>query len=202
MDVRFNKYLLLLLTMFAGSILMLFARWLEQSLVAILTIGYPLLVCFGYFLGQQAITKKVIATIVEYSGGISGVLLASFTLAFWMIPRWMDASAANLEIAILKYLCLIFLVGFPLGCSWSKTHFITRAVVKIEFLTMLFRLGWIYLISPDRLCNNYLLGEQVLLGKTFLAIALMLIVVFCVPLFIVTDDKQDVCDGGLLCGRC
>ncbi len=198
MDIRFNKHSLLLLAVFLGCLVMLVARWLEQSLVASLLIGYPLLVCFGYFLGVMALKRGSIVSLVEYSGGIPGVLLASFALALWMIPRWMDASVAILNIGIFKYLSLIFLVGFMLGCSWPRMHFITRAVVKIEFLTMLFRLGWIYVISPDRLCNNYLFGEQVLLGKSFLVIALLLTVVFCVPLFI----AQDKCgEGQVYCRR-
>ncbi len=202
MSVQLKKHSLPLMSFLLGGSLMVLARWLEQSLVASLLIGYPLLVVYGYFLGVLALRRVFVAKAVAFSGGIPGVLVASFALAFWMIPRWMDASVANLEIAVLKYLTLILVVGFMLGCSWSKMHFITRAVVKIEFLTMLFRLGWIYLITPDRLCNNYLIGEQILLGKTFLAIAVLLIVVFCIPLFVANTGRQEVCDKGAYCCRC
>jgi hypothetical protein len=196
------KYSTPLLVIAAGGLLMLLSRWLEQSLIASLLFAYPALVLFGYALGVEAIKGRLFSSIVGHSGGVPGVLVATFSLVFWMIPRWMDASVAHLEIAIIKYLCLMFLVGFPLGVGWSKMHFITRAVVKIEFLTMLFRLGWIYLISPDRLCNSYLIGEQVLLGKMFIAIALLLVVLFCAPLFVAAPGKQDACNGGALCPRC
>lgn len=159
-------------------------RWFEQSLVVTILVGYPLLIYLGYFYGRELSAQRAFRSILNVIGGIPGVLIATFTLAFWMIPRWVDASVVNLEIAIIKYLCLILLVGFNLGCSWAKMHFITKAVLKIEFLTMLFRLGWLYVISPDRLCNNYLLGEQVLLGKSFLAIGGLLTLVLCLPLFV------------------
>ncbi len=197
MDIRFNKYSSSLLILLVGCLLMMIVRWLEQSLVASLLIGYPLLVCFGYMLGAWALKSRLITVMVRQTGGVPSVLLASFTLAFWMIPRWMDASVVNLDIAILKYFCLILLVGFALGCSWSRLHFITRAVVKIEFLTMLFRLGWIYVISPDRLCNNYLLGEQLLLGKSLLAIAVLVTLAFCFPLFFADSYEQNVREGKL-----
>jgi hypothetical protein len=35
---------------------------------------------------------------------------------------------------------------------------------------MTFRLGWLYLVSPVRLCSNYLLSDQQQLGKIMLAV--------------------------------
>jgi hypothetical protein len=35
-----------------------------------------------------------------------------------------------------------------------------------------FRLGWLYLISPTRLCSNYLLSDQQQLGKFLLGIGI------------------------------
>ena len=178
----------------SALVLMLLSRWLEQSLTANLLIGYPALVVFGYFLGQRALQQPHIEAVVARTGGIPWLLLATFTLAFWMIPRWMDASVAHLDIALLKYLSLIFPVGVALGCGWRYLHYISRAVIKIELLTMLFRLGWLYLISPDRLCNNYLLSDQVMLGKALLVIGLLMTLVFCFPLFFTRGYEQNTRD--------
>lgn len=190
MQIKRLNYLSLVIPVLIGMVLMGLVRWFEQSLVVNILVGYPLLVYLGFYYGRELIDHRTIRSTLDVIGGIPGVLVATFTLAFWMIPRWVDASLAHLNIALIKYLCLILLVGFSLGCSWSRMHFITKAVLKIEFLTMLFRLGWIYMISPDRLCNNYLLGEQVLLGKSLLAIGFLLTIVLCLPLFVAERNDQ------------
>jgi len=162
-----------------GTALACLVRWLEHTMVGHIVIGFPLLISFGFYIGRR--NANVFCRFA--TGGIPAILLATFTLAFWMIPRWVDASVTSLGVALIKYLCLIFFVGFMLGGSWAHLHFITKAVIKIEFLTMLFRLGWLYLVSPERLCNNYLLAEQLVLGKLFLAIGLLLTLLFCLPAF-------------------
>jgi hypothetical protein len=48
--------------------------------------------------------------------------------------------------------------------------FVVRGVFLVEFVASFFRLGWLYLISPIRLCNNYALDDQQRLGGYMLAI--------------------------------
>ena len=90
--------------------------------------------------------------------------------------------------AYMKYLSLPLLVGIPLALSWQILHPIARGVVKIEFLAMLFRLGWIYLVSPDRLCNNYLLGEQQQLGQLLIILGFALGITWLVKVFFTSAD--------------
>ena len=45
-----------------------------------------------------------------------------------------------------------------------------RGVWLVEIVAMAFRLGWLYMVSPVRLCSNYLLSDQQQLGKIMLAI--------------------------------
>jgi len=162
--------------------------WLESSLVGHMVIEFPLLIFAGVLLG--VIFKRKIKRMPSVSnavsqfnqGGIFGLLLASFLLTFWMIPRWLDASISSNIMGYLKYASLL-VVGLCLSASWQKAHILVRAVIKIEFLTMLFRLGWLYLISPVRLCNNYLLGDQIWLGRAFLILAITLMIYWLVPIF-------------------
>ena len=135
--------------------------YLEASLLNHVLIEIPLLIIIGIIAGN--LLKPRLAGVLGMIS-IPAILLACFALAFWMIPRWLDASLGNEFTAYMKYLSLPLLVGIPLALSWQVLHPIARGVVKIEFLAMLFRLGWIYLVSPDRLCNNYLLNEQQQLG--------------------------------------
>ncbi len=167
-------------------------KWVESSLVLHILLEFPLLVVYGVISGK--LIEKNVTPLFSWvnQGGIFGLLTVTFILAFWMIPRWLDASINDSNIAYCKYLSL-FLAGLILSLSWGQTHSITRALVKIEFITMLFRIGWIYLISPTRLCNNYLLNEQVWLGQLFLVIGVALIIYWLIPIFF-ADVKQTPID--------
>src|SRR3546814_14933655 len=69
------------------------------------------------------------------------------------------------------------LIGLALALRWPKMVFFLRGVFLSEIVASCFRMGWLYLISPIRLCNNYLLDDQQRLGKYLVAIgvAIMLI---------------------------
>ena len=148
-------------------------------------IEIPLLIITGIPAGN--LLKMRLARVLGMLS-IPAVLLACFTLAFWMIPRWLDASLGDGITAYMKYLSLPLLVGIPLALSWQILHPIARGVVKIEFLAMLFRLGWIYLVSPDRLCNNYLLGEQQQLGQLLIILGFALGITWLAKVFFTSAD--------------
>ncbi|MBL6707890.1 MAG: hypothetical protein ISP99_01045 [Pseudomonadales bacterium] len=115
--------------------------------------------------------------------GIPGILITIFTIAFWMIPRWIDASLTNTSVEWIKHSSLVLLGGIPLALSWERLYPVARGAVKIEFLSMLFRLGWLYLISPDRFCNSYLLEDQIWLGWGMIIIGMALTLTWLVPVF-------------------
>lgn len=158
-------------------------RWLEQTMFTHVLIELPLLVILGILLGLQFNVASLPWINAINLGGFWGLIAATFLLAFWMIPRWLDFSLTSPAVAYAKYGSML-IIGLLLVASWSKAHVITRAVVKIEFLTMLYRLGWIYLISPDRLCNNYLLSDQIWLGRGLLITGFALAIAWMLPLFI------------------
>ncbi len=157
--------------------------FLESAMTSHVMVQLPLLALAGYLIAHPFRERWSKALRVLNRGGAPGVLIASFALAFWMIPKWLDYSLAYESVAWLKYLSLAFLVGFPLSLSWPALHPIVAALLKIEFLVMLARLGWIYLISPDRLCNSYLLDDQILLGQGLLIVAAALCMIWALPLF-------------------
>jgi len=163
---------------------------LESTMLSHVLIQFPILIAIGIVLGDKS--RMAFAPLLKVcnGGGIAGILIATFTLAFWMIPRWLDAALNDHWVGVAKYLSLVMLVGVPLAWSWSRLHFIARSVVKIEFLTMLFRLGWLYLISPDRLCNNYLLKDQTYLGYGFLILAVSLAISWLIPVFFGSPSEQ------------
>ena len=158
-------------------------RWMALTMAGHVLVQIPMLIAAGFVFGRQIESWIRRALTVLNAGGIAGILLASFTIAFWMIPRWLDGSLTSDWIAGAKYLSLVLLAGMPLAWSWSRLHPIARGVVKIEFLAMLFRLGWLYLISPDRFCNNYLLTDQVWLGRGMIVVAISLSITWMIPVF-------------------
>ena len=156
---------------------------LEASLPGHLLIEIPLLVLIGLVVGNRLKPRCSRPLAGINWNGIPGILLAGFTLALWMIPRWLDASLDDPLIAGIKYVSLPLLAGLPLVFSWNELPPIARGVVKIEFLAMLFRLGWLYLVSPERLCNNYLLSEQQALGQALIMIGFALGITWLLQVF-------------------
>ncbi len=166
----------------------LIGEWLEASMIRHVLIQIPCLILLGYFYGRQYLKNNSFLLLINEKG-LAGILLCIFIGAYWMLPRALDTSLTTPLMASFKYFSLPVLVGIPLAISWEKIHPIAQALVKIELLTMLYRLGWLYLVSPNRLCNFYQLNEQVLLGKSFLIIAL-LISIYCVWQLFSNDYRE------------
>lgn len=102
--------------------------------------------------------------------GISGLVMVALTSVFWMLPRALDSAVTDPLIAIAKYVSVPFLIGLPLAMSWPRMTFIVRGVFLLESIATFFRLGWLFLVSPERLCNLYLLEDQQRLGQSLLLV--------------------------------
>jgi hypothetical protein len=153
----------------------------------------PFVIGIGYFYGW-CLKPDVFSCFDQWNrNGVPGIIIASTTIAFWMIPRWLDAAVTDWVVEVMKYFSLIFLVGVPLANSWERLNPVARGVVKIEVLSMLFRLGWLYAIAPIRFCNNYLLEDQAHLGLGLIATGAALGVAWLVPVFF--TDVRDQTSG-------
>ena len=143
---------------------------LESSMTAQMLVQLPLLVGVGYLLGL-ALPVRVAAQLADWNHrGICGFVLASLASAYWMLPRLLDASLTEPAIAAIKLVSVPLLVGLPLAQSWPRSSFFVRGLFLLELIASLFRLGWLYLVSPLRLCNNYLLDDQQRLGQILIAL--------------------------------
>jgi hypothetical protein len=100
--------------------------------------------------------------------------LATLVGAFWMLPRSLDAAVTDPQFDIAKYLSAALLIGLPFALSWQRMGFIVRGVFLLELIATFFRLGWLYLIWPNRLCNSFLLDDQQRLGRYMLLIGALL----------------------------
>ena len=165
----------------AGAILwaILTIPWMRRALESAMTlqmlVQIPLLALAGWLLAQG--TPRV----VDRSGsrwnhrGISGLLLASLTGMVWMLPLSMDAALDDPVVTIAKFLSVPLLIGTPIALSWPRAGFVVRGVVLVELIATMLRLGWLYLISPVRLCSNYLLDDQQRVGRILLVIGFVIL---------------------------
>lgn len=143
---------------------------LTSTMTAQMLVQIPLLVAVGWLL-RDAVPPRVVAALDAWNqSGISGLVLATFATAFWMLPRWLDAAASQPMVAAAKFASVPLLIGLPLGLSWRRMGFVVRGLFISELIAMFFRLGWLYMISPVRLCSNYLLNDQQRSGQYMLAI--------------------------------
>ncbi|MFO7602659.1 MAG: hypothetical protein R6X06_02470 [Gammaproteobacteria bacterium] len=162
----------LLLLGIATVALFLSRHWFESSMALHMAVQIPLLAGLGGLLLHRLCRR--------YSGlrqwgqryRSSLLLFALFTLGLWMLPRMLDAALHEPLFALGKWLSLP-LAGMALLLSWQHLPFVLRGVLHIEALATVLRLGWLYLIAPQRYCVSYLIDEQQLLGYVLLAYGLV-----------------------------
>ena len=145
-------------------------RGLEATMTTQMLVQIPLLVAVGWLL-SRSFPAHVLARVERWNHrGITGLVLATAAATFWMLPRSLDTATGHPLMVAAKYLSVPLLIGLPFAVSWPRMGFVVRGVFLVEFVATFFRLGWLYLISPIRLCNNYALNDQQRLGGYMLAI--------------------------------
>jgi hypothetical protein len=143
---------------------------LESGMTTQMLVQIPLLIVVGYLLAKT-VPRRVVEVIEPWNRhGVAGLVLTTFAMMFWMLPRSLDAAVSEPLMAVAKFISVPLLVGLPLGLSWPRMGFVVRGVFLSEVISTCFRLGWLYHVSPVRLCNNYLLGDQQRMGRYMLII--------------------------------
>lgn len=143
---------------------------LEALMTLQMLVQIPLLGAIGWWLAGALPRRAVDALGNWNASGISGLVLASMASLLWMLPRALDAAVDLPWMDAAKFASVPLLIGLPLGLSWPRMGFVVRGMFFMEFVATCFRLGWLYLASPDRLCSNYLLDDQQRLGRFLLVI--------------------------------
>lgn len=147
---------------------------LEASMSLHMLVEIPLLALAGWWLAQSLPAAWVAALARWNHHGITGFSLASLTGMLWMVPRMLDAALDEPWVALAKFASIPLLIGAPLALSWPRAGFVLRGAVLIEAVATAFRLGWLYLVSPKRLCGSYLLEDQQRLGQGLLVFGAVL----------------------------
>jgi len=165
--------------------------WLESGMALHMLVQLPLLAFAGFITGRiwlHAQTGTVAARLRDglqtfNAGGLTGIIIASFTMLLWMLPRFLDMARLDPVTDILKFLS-VPLAAIAVTLSWPRVPVIARAVIHLEVIATLLRFGWGYLAAEERLCLVYLSDDQQLTGTLLLWLgALYAIAVTWKPMF-------------------
>lgn len=156
---------------------------LEASMARHMLVQFPLLLCSGALLAQGLPGSARAAVSRWNAHGISGLVGAALVLAVLMVPRALDLALIDPWVEACKCAALV-LSGGALRLSWRPAGLVVQAFFLGNVLPMTAVVGQLYIDSPVRVCNAYLLDDQALLGawlvRTAIAIAtLWLVQVAC-----------------------
>lgn len=162
----------LILLCLSVVVMLVLRDWLTSSMALHMAVQIPMLVILGAFLAQ--ILQQRYSRLKHFGQRYrySLLLFTLFTFGLWMLPLLLDASLHHTEIAIIKWLVLP-LAGMSLVLSWQHLPFVLRGILHLEALATLLRLGWLYLIAPQRYCVSYVLDDQTNLGYVLLGYGIM-----------------------------
>jgi hypothetical protein len=181
-----------------------FREPLEADPVTHMLIQLPALAWAGWLLADVALSHWRIHPASDFNaGGVAGLLIVLFGIAFWMLPRSIDGALTSPEMEFAKFLTVPLFIGAPLRCSWPRAHSLLRGFLMSNALSMLGVLAWLYTAAPIRVCNSYLVSDQQRLGTAFLFVALGLALawggrLFFAPRTAITPFADPELDGGRL----
>jgi hypothetical protein len=145
---------------------------LERVMVTHMLVQIPLLAISGA-LGVTALPRSLKARVAQWNrGGVSGTLLAVLASSWWMVPRALDWALASPAMEVAKFVTLPLLVGAPFALSWSSLGSIGRGFVVANVLPMWTVVGWAYIAAPARVCNYYLVDQQVVAGVGLVSVSI------------------------------
>ncbi|WEK54659.1 MAG: hypothetical protein P0Y55_00865 [Candidatus Cohnella colombiensis] len=152
------------------------ANLMESIMIVHMHMQMPLLVVAGFFMARYLQLRFPHFFESWNNNGVPGMILFTIVVSYWMIPRTMDEAITIQSVEIFKFFSLAILAGVPLRDSWKKLGQIGRNIMISLFATLFFVMGWVYVNSPEQLCNNYRLVEQITLGWGFFTTAICMVI--------------------------
>ena len=152
---------------------------LERVMIAHMLVQIPLLAIAGVLLVAdlpQAWKARVAAW---NRGGVAGTMLAVIASSWGMVPRALDSVLASPGAELWKFVSLPLLVGAPAALSWGALGGVGRGFVIANVLPMWAVVGWMYIAAPIRVCNYYLVDQQVTAGIGLLWASIVLGIIAC-----------------------
>ena len=146
---------------------------LEASMWRHMVLQFPLLMGAGALLAA-ALPSRARTLVARWNAhGIAGLVLVAVVLAVLMVPRVLDLALRDGAIEAAKGAALV-LAGAALRLSWRAAGLVVQGFFLGNVLPMTAVVGQLYIDSPLRLCNAYLLDDQARLGQWLIALAALL----------------------------
>ncbi|MFC4557506.1 hypothetical protein ACFO3D_04705 [Virgibacillus kekensis] len=162
---------------------------LESIMVVHMLVQLPLLIFFGWLMADYFQNRFPSFFEKWNANGLPGIILVVIITTYWMIPRTLDEAFGSWEVELFKFVSLPILVRIPLSHSWKTLSSLGRSFVIFNYLPMFGLMAWLYIDAPVRLCNNYLVTEQKVLGWGFLGITVCIILYTLQSVF--TDHSEE-----------
>lgn len=147
-------------------------RGLEASMTLHMLVQFPLLVAAGAVLAGALPVRWRARAQAWNSHGITGLVAAALVLMLLMIPLLLDWAVADGQADTAKFAALVA-CGAALRLSWQRAGLLVQAFFLGNVLPMTAAIGQVYMDSPLRLCNAYLLEDQKRLGLGLIVLAVL-----------------------------
>jgi len=165
----------------AGALCVLLAagahHWMESSMLTHMLLQLPLLVLAGWLLLGRSRRLSRVATVDEYGLTVlTGTVLVG---AYWMIPRALEQSINEALPEAAKFASLM-LCGALLPGALRRARLVIQLFFLGNFCWMTAIVGIQYQDMPQRLCNAYLLDDQLMTGIGLVIASVLIAILWCV----------------------
>lgn len=159
----------------ALAVAVLARQWLEGSMWRHMVLQFPFWMVVGALLAA-GLPPAARARVARWNAhGISGLVGAGTVLAVLMVPRVLDLALVSAPIEAAKCAALV-VAGAALRLSWRAAGLVVQGFFLGNVLPMTAVVGQLYIDSPLRLCNAYLLDDQARLGQWLVGAAALVAV--------------------------
>lgn len=134
---------------------------------------FPLLVLAGTALASSLPPRVRAACATINAHGLAGLLLCLLVSGFWMIPRALDQALLLPQMEFAKFATLLA-AGGALQLSWRGAGTMIQTFFIGNWAWMTAVAGLLYQDVSARLCNAYLLDEQVVAGRGLVVLAVIM----------------------------
>lgn len=157
-------------------------HWLEAAMWRHMLLQLPLLVAAGCLLaialGTGPSRHRLRRAAIADQHGITGLSAALFISAYWMIPRALEQSI-NLPLSEAAKFASLPLAGLLLAGSLRRASPVIQLFFLGNFCWMTAIAGMQYQNLPQRLCNAYLLDDQLATGAGLVAASIAIATAWC-----------------------
>lgn len=151
-------------------------RWLEASMLRHMLLQLPLLAAAGWLVAGRAARTGRVAALDEH--GLSTFTALIFVSAYWMVPRALELSLTAPAAQAAKFASLL-LTGALLPGALKRANRIVQLFFLGNLCAMMAIAGMLYQDMPQRLCNAYLLDDQVVTGTGLVLASLAIAAIWC-----------------------